>query len=318
MTQTFNIVVLGNQVAELLAWVDQYPGAGDGIRTTEMLWTSGGMGGNLAHAVARLGGSVALVSALGDDFLSDSQLSELAQAGVNSDFIFRRPNTNSPITVLMVDHQLQRAGLVIDIQQGKEVQAEEITDDLLRSGEVFFTDMVPVNAAIDAANRCKMMGIPVAFDMQMASEHVNVDKHNENIDQMYQLCDIFFSDSENFCLWQNADYIEMAIASVQRERPDLLLVITMGEAGSVIVDGESRINIPAFKVQVVDTIGAGDAYHGAFLLTYHGLNWDLQSAGFFASAAAALSCRAAGARNALPTMDEVISFLNCQGVYLKV
>jgi sugar/nucleoside kinase (ribokinase family) len=318
MTLSFNIVVLGNQVAELLAWVDQYPGAGDGIRTTEMLWTSGGMGGNLAHAVARLGGSVALISALGDDFLSDLQITELAQAGVNTDYVFRRTSTNSPVTVLMVNHQLQRAGLVIDIQQGKEVQPEEISDELLRSSEVFFTDMVPVNAAIDAAKRCKKIGIPVAFDMQMASEHVNVDRHNENIDQMYQLCDIFISDAENFCLWRNEQQIEMAVASVQRERSDLLLAITMGKEGSVIVNGEFRIDIPAFKVRVVDTIGAGDAYHGAFLLAYHGLNWDLQSAGFFASATAALSCRAAGARNALPTMDEVLSFLNRQGVYLKV
>lgn len=315
--QKFNIVVLGNQVAELISWVDEYPGAGDGIRTTEMLWTSGGMGGNLAHAVARLGGSVALISALGDDQLSKTQVCELHEVGVNLDFLYQRPNTNSPVTVLMVNQQLERAGLVIDIEQGKEVQPEEIPDDLLRSGQIFFTDMVPVNASLDAAKRCKEMGVPVAFDMQMASEHVNDLTHTENIDCMYQLCDVFFSDVENFCLWRNENCIEKAIDVTQDERPDLILVVTQGIEGSIVVQNQTRFEIPAFQVPVVDTIGAGDAYHGAFLLTYFCFNWDLESAAIFASATAALSCTAAGARQALPTMDEVNEYLKNQDVILR-
>lgn len=315
--QLFNIVVLGNQVAELLAWVDEYPGAGDGIRTTEMLWTSGGMGGNLAHAVARLGGSVALISALGDDHLSNAQIFELNQVGVNVDFVFRRPNTNSPVTVLMINQQLERAGLVIDIEQGNEVQPEEIPNDILRSGQVFFTDLVPVIASVDSAKRCKEMDIPIAFDMQMASEHVNDIKHNENIDSMFQLCDVFFSDAENFCLWKKEACLEKAIISTQNEKPDLLLVVTQGSEGSIVVNGKSWINIPAFQVPVVDTIGAGDAYHGAFLLAYYGFKWDLESSAIFASATAALSCTASGARGALPTMDEVKAYLESHDIFLN-
>lgn len=317
LDKKFDIVVLGNQVAELLSWVDVFPDAGDGIRTSKSLWTAGGMGGNLAHAVAQLGGSVALISALGDDNLSDLQLHQLTDAGVNIDYVFRRENTSSPVTVLMINSDLERAGLVIDLPPEKEVHSVEIPDEILCSCKVFFTDMVPVNASINAVKRCKELNIPVAYDMQMAAEHVNVINHNRNISIIYKMSDIFFSDVENFCLWRRTTDLDAAILEVQKEKPNLLLVITKGRSGSVIVSKGCRIQIPAFSVPVVDTIGAGDAFHGAFLFAYLIMQMNLKAAGLFASATAALSCRAAGARNALPDIQQVMSFLREHKVNLE-
>ena len=91
--------------------------------------------------------------------------------------------------------------------------------------------------------------------------------------------------------------------------PHLTVFVTRGGAGSLIATSARVTPIPAFPVAVVDSIGAGDALHGAFLYTHVILGWQLEQAGLFASAAAALSCTQAGARAGLPDMGQVIAFL---------
>ena len=85
-------------------------------------------------------------------------------------------------------------------------------------------------------------------------------------------------------------------------------VVTLGEEGSVTLSGDRSFHTPAFPVSVVDTTGAGDVYHGAFIF---GLlrEWKLEKTAEFASAVAAMSCTRLGGRQGIPTLDEAISFL---------
>jgi sulfofructose kinase len=91
------------------------------------------------------------------------------------------------------------------------------------------------------------------------------------------------------------------------------VVITLGEKGLVCLDGPRWIEMPAFAVEVVDTTGAGDTFHGAFCL---GLvrGFSLEKNLAFASAAAALKCRALGGRAGIPRRREVVRFLKERGV----
>ena len=84
-------------------------------------------------------------------------------------------------------------------------------------------------------------------------------------------------------------------------------VVTMGAAGAAALDNASRLlTIPAHRVRVVDTTGAGDAYHGAFafgMLHRRSLRWTMR----FASVVAALKCRSLGGRKGLPTLREALA-----------
>ncbi|MDE2726457.1 MAG: PfkB family carbohydrate kinase, partial [Gemmatimonadota bacterium] len=85
-------------------------------------------------------------------------------------------------------------------------------------------------------------------------------------------------------------------------------VVTLGEEGSYTLAGDRTFHTPAFPVEVVDTTGAGDVYHGAFIF---GLlqKWGLQKIAEFASAVAAMSCTRLGGRQGIPTLGEAMSFL---------
>ena len=87
-----------------------------------------------------------------------------------------------------------------------------------------------------------------------------------------------------------------------------MTVITQGEAGSVGVYGEHVFLTPSFEVDVVDTTGAGDVYHGAFI--YGLLNkWSFEKSAEFASAVAAISCTKLGGRKGIPGVLETKLFL---------
>jgi len=313
-SSTYDVVALGHTTREMLAWVDRYPGAGDGIFTEQVLWTGGGMAGNLVQTVARLGGKAALATALGDDVTGDLTIEQLQWAGVDTSYIMRRQNAVSPVTVLMIDPiTLKRAGLVTDLPSNMKIRANEVPDALLSSARIFFTDMEPAKSAIAVAQRVKNLGVPIAFDLQLAPQHANLPGHDENISRMFGLADYFFADEENLLFWRGQENIEGAISALLDERPNLIILITRGSSGSVLATTAGVIQIPAFKVEVVDSIGAGDAYHGAFLYTHLSLGWGLEAAALFGSATAALSCTKAGARDGLPDMEQVKLFLSEKG-----
>ncbi len=85
-------------------------------------------------------------------------------------------------------------------------------------------------------------------------------------------------------------------------------MVTLGAEGCIWLEGGEVCRLPAFKVEVVDTTGCGDVFHGAFTF---GLarGWEVARNARFASATAALKCRALGVRTGIPSYAEVAAFL---------
>lgn len=90
------------------------------------------------------------------------------------------------------------------------------------------------------------------------------------------------------------------------------MVVTLGAEGCAYLEGDRLVHVPGLAVDVVDTTGAGDVFHGAYLF---GLlqGWDGTKIAQFANAAAALNCRALGGRAALPTLAEVRALMGKKG-----
>ena len=75
---------------------------------------------------------------------------------------------------------------------------------------------------------------------------------------------------------------------------------------------EDRFHTPAFEVDALDTTGAGDVFHGAFIV---GLlqGWDLRTTALFSSAVSAVKCTQLGGRSGIPTLDRALAFLHTRG-----
>jgi sulfofructose kinase len=95
-----------------------------------------------------------------------------------------------------------------------------------------------------------------------------------------------------------------------------IFVQTEGERGCYTVTSSEQFHTPAFSVDVIDTTGAGDVFHGAFLVGLrHG--WSLKDIVNFSSAVSALKCTKLGGRAGIPTMREALTFLKEQGILIQ-
>jgi sugar/nucleoside kinase (ribokinase family) len=94
-----------------------------------------------------------------------------------------------------------------------------------------------------------------------------------------------------------------------------VFVETIGEGGSYTVTQEERFHIPAYQVDVVDTTGAGDVFHGAYIVgLLHG--WDLRHVALFSTAVSAIKCTQLGGRAGIPSYEATLAFLTERGVEL--
>jgi sulfofructose kinase len=84
-----------------------------------------------------------------------------------------------------------------------------------------------------------------------------------------------------------------------------VLIVTQGSRGCSVHTGRERFHVPALTVQAVDTTGAGDAFHGAFIYAM-AQGWRLERAAAFSNAAAALNCLTLGGRRGLPALSQVL------------
>lgn len=128
--------------------------------------------------------------------------------------------------------------------------------------------------------------------------------------EIIKMCDICIVAREFGCTFSKNSEIKKAADSLSALGPELV-VITDGTSGSWIFQkGEKYFHQPAFKPkQVVDTTGAGDAYHGAFLF---GLvnNYSVRKSAILASAVAAINTQELGGRSALPPLNVVEKFIS--------
>ena len=90
-------------------------------------------------------------------------------------------------------------------------------------------------------------------------------------------------------------------------RPDLVIV-TQGSRGGILLRGHILTHFPAFPVRVIDSCGAGDVFHGAFLAAYIREN-GFDDCARFASAVSAIKCMHFGARDGVPSYDDVLAFM---------
>jgi len=176
---------------------------------------------------------------------------------------------------------------------------EELCRADICSGRVLHLDGHDYEAAIQAARWAREEGIPVVIDLDKA-----VPRSAEliaNVD--------FLITSANFPPEFTGidDPIESLLAL--RNHCDGFLAVTLGAQGAMAVVGDRCERFPAFKVHAVDTTGAGDIFHGAFI---YGLlhNWPLDRIMTFANAAAGLNCTHLGARGGIPPLGEILALVD--------
>lgn len=294
------VICVGLPVLDLVHRVDAIPTQPVKMRARAFATSVGGMASGAACAIARLGGRAQFWGPVGDDAFGTTIRDEFRQAGVEVD-VAPLTDTTSSHSVVFVDPAGER--LLVN-HRGSACEASA---DILPQGPVaaaaMLTDVRWAQGCSAALDRARAAGVPTVLDAEMGDPQALRDL-------VPRAGHVIFSE-HGFREWAGTD------AGTDRARAALtglvesgaqLAAVTLGARGVDYAHGGIVDRMPAFDVRAVETLGAGDVFHGAYALAI-AEGRDVAAALRFASAAAALRCTRAGGRAALPDRAAVDALL---------
>ncbi len=291
------ILCVGMATIDHVFRLEKIPTEPTKVRASQYVRISGGMAANAAVAVARLGGQAEYWGPIGSDDNGDDILAELAAENVLLSAVVRVPQ-HSSISAILVDKDGER---MVCGYSDPAVFDAEANLPLERVGEfdAVHADCRWWKAARKAFGRARELGIPTIFDGDLAAASV--------LNEVAELATHPIFSEKGLAAVSSGSSIEQRLAGVAR-RCGGFAGVTLGAGGFVWHEHGTAHRIGVPDVQVVDTLGAGDVFHGAYAYAL-GCRMDTASAARFASATAALKCTRFGGRSGTPTHAEVDALL---------
>ena len=295
----YDVAGLGCACLDFLGIVPHMPDQDEQVWMSDSTQQGGGMVSTALVTLSRLGVSTTFAGKIGNDMAGRVIKEEFDLYGVDSEHMIMEPGASSPVSMILVDASTGQRTIMAG-GSAAVLLASEIPAGLIDSAKYLHLDTTCREAALAAARMARESGVPVVLDADSLSRP-------DDIEELLRLTDYLIA-SKVFADELTGLTDPSAAAKVLAGYGSSVTVVTLGEAGSYTLAGGRSFHTPAFSVDVVDTTGAGDVYHGAFIF---GLlrEWKLEKTAEFASAVAAMSCTRLGGRQGIPTLDEAVSFL---------
>lgn len=295
------IVVVGSINMDLVTTAPAIPLAGQTLIGTGFITTPGGKGANQPVAAARLGYPVQMIGMVGEDVFGQALLDNLASAGVGTDAVARvaGPSGVAPICVAANG---ENSIVVVPGANGK-VTPEFIDrqSDLIRSAGIVLCQLeLPLKTVQHTLKLCANVNVPVVLDPAPAAGLS---------DSALRQVAWFTPNETEAAFYLRANLPPQTAAQQLLKHGVKGVILKRGSEGAYLAARrQSGSFIPAFQVNAVDTVAAGDCFNGAFAVALLEGQAPPQAARF-ASAAAAISVTRRGAQASMPTRAEVDPFL---------
>jgi len=295
------IVVVGSINMDLVARTPRIPLAGQTLIGTAFDTTPGGKGANQAVAVARLGYPVHMVGMVGEDVFGQALLDNLSRAGVGTSAVTRVSGPSGVAPILVADNG-ENSIVVVPGSNGKVDGAFiDAQAGLIRSAGMVLCQLeLPLGTVSHILALCAKAGVPVMLDPAPAAA----------LPEAIWSQATWFTPNETEAAFYLGEKLNVEDSAKRLLEKGLQgVVLKRGSEGAFVAVAGGRADwVPPFKVDAVDTVGAGDCFNGAFAVALLEGN-DPWAAARFASAAAAISVTRCGAQASMPTRADVDQFL---------
>ncbi|MDP8904376.1 MAG: PfkB family carbohydrate kinase [Chloroflexota bacterium] len=297
------VLVVGSVNVDFVCAVSHLPAPGETVTGGTFARHPGGKGGNQAVAAARLGAAVAFVGAVGEDDLGSGALADLADEGIDVTAALVLPGVATGVALIIVDDAGENAIAVASGANGR-LDGPLVEQALLGSGGATSADVLLTNleisdeAVLAAALFARQRGMRLLVNPAPARALPAA---------LLELGPLLLpNEGEAMALSGAASAAEAArLLAAQTGQP---VVVTLGQRGALVLEGDRVTQVAAAPVDVVDTTGAGDTFAGAVAAEI-AAGRTLAEAARFAVAAASVSVTVAGARRGMPRRAEVMAHL---------
>lgn len=293
------LIMVGHAALDRVYRVESFPREPTKVRAIESIEVGGGMAANAAVAAARLGAKVELWSRVGDD-----NSGAIIKAGLKADRVDTRyvesfEGARTSTSAIIVDDRAER--LIVGMRDTSMPSGTSwLPLERLTGADAVLADLRWIEATRVVFEQARKAGVRTILDADLGAR--------EALSEILALCDyaIFSAPALREHIREGDD--SARLAQVLTSGPSYVGV-TLGADGYRWRDRTGAAGmLPGFRVDAVDTTGAGDAFHGAFaLFLAEGLN--REDCARRASAVAAMKCSRLGSRAGLPTRAELDAFL---------
>jgi len=290
-----SLVVCGAINWDISCFVERLPVPGEKVIIKQITRVSGGTGGNVAVAAARILGAekVALIGALGTDDIAHQQIAILEDEGVITTGVHQIAGQESGQAYIFIDQEGQN---VIANHVGanarlglKHLKKAQVQQQLQECKAIVLTDP-PLEAAEELINLAKRRNIPVLWD-----PGILIDQDRKGLRSLAKEAKVLFLNETETSGLLGTDKLNMSLQRLKKVRFSNHAVFKLGAQGVVMVAAGSgtAIEVPALPLRklglnVVNTVGCGDVFAGVFA-AYHVLGASLQESLVMASAAAGIN-----------------------------
>jgi sulfofructose kinase len=296
------VICVGHAALDRIYTVDGWSAGSAKVPAQQYSEAGGGMAANAAAAIAKLGGEAAFWGPTGDDAVSDAIRTHMIADGIDVQWFLKFPSRTSSHSAVILDRHGER--LVVGYRgNALEVPANWLPIDEIGFARAVLADVRWPNGAVEALRAARNAGVPAILDAEIAERH--------DIDVLTGVADHIIFSERGMEAWAGHN-VEGGLRKALGRGAAQMVAVTRGAAGVIWVESDDPHTVkqcPAFPVEAVDTLAAGDVFHGAYALAI-AERMKIADAMRFASAAAAIKCSRPGGRAGAPTRSEVDAFLS--------
>ncbi len=294
LPKTVDVVGVGINATDTIIRLPRFPEFNSKVEILSVEVLPGGQVASAMVACQRWGMQTRYVGKVGDDEAGRMQRATLEREGVEAELIAAN-GASSQLAYILVDEDSGERTILWKRDAVIALRPEDLRTEWITQARALHVDGHDTAAATTAARWARLAGIPVTADLD--SVYPGVEVLLPNVDYMVasrQFPERVTGESD----------LRNSLPSLVRAYKCKVAAATLGSDGVLAWDGQAFAYAPGFQVNVRDTTGAGDVFHGAFLF---GLwrGWELERILEFSCAAAAINCTASGARGKIGSIEEI-------------
>jgi sulfofructose kinase len=291
------VIGMGVPVADYLINLERLPKPNEGSNALCHSWQFGGKVATGMAALGRLGIPCAYMGIAGDDYNGWANQTDFQFNGVDTSHMVFDANYETAYCVVLSDRQTGGRSIIGSSRNVRRPEPRDLDEAFIKSARYLHIECAT------PADRLAAQWVHDAGGQVLC----DADWYSDAVDDFIPHIDIFIP-SEFYYNKCCGNRTPLAWCREMADRGPHTVIITLGERGCVGICPQGEFTLPAYKVDVQDTTGAGDVFHGAY---FHGLvnGWAAPECARFASAVSAIKCTAIGGCAALPTVDIVLKFM---------
>lgn len=301
---TAKVTCLGCAYLDLIFGIDELPNQDGKSIARSFAESGGGMAANSAVTVSRLGGQALWCGRLGDDDRGRRILEGLRQEEVNVQTAKLIPGTHSPQSVVLKDRTGNRA-IIVHRAEFDDTDLSWLPMEQLLDADAVLADSSWIEGAVALLSAARAKGMPAVLDADTVSGQTP-SRSAAMLRAVAAASHVVFSAPGLASLFA-APTPEEGLRQARNYAP--FVAVTLGGDGVLWLDATGTVrHIPSFPVDAVETVGAGDIFHGAFAFAL-GRGQSEEDGLRLAAAVAAIKCAGEGGRVSFPRMPDVEKLL---------